>query len=48
MATTPQNAWHGFRGDGRRTTIDVGGFVHDNIEPYAGRPELLTTPTPPT
>ncbi|NMO57266.1 formate C-acetyltransferase [Actinoplanes sp. TBRC 11911] len=39
------NAWRGFRGTGWRETIDVAGFIHDNIEPYAGGPEFLTGPT---
>ncbi|WP_406063290.1 formate C-acetyltransferase [Micromonospora sp. NBC_00860] len=45
MATTSHEAWHGFRGTGWRETIDVGGFIHDNIEPYTGGPEFLTGPT---
>ena len=45
MATTSHDAWRGFRGTGWRETIDVGGFIHDNIEPYAGGPEFLTGPT---
>ncbi len=45
MAGTAHDAWRGFRGTGWRETIDVGGFIHDNIEPYAGGPEFLTGPT---
>nr|WP_221380755.1 formate C-acetyltransferase [Actinoplanes polyasparticus] len=45
MATTPQDAWRGFTGTDWRGTIDVGGFIHDNFEPYAGGPEFLTGPT---
>ncbi|MEU7841648.1 formate C-acetyltransferase [Micromonospora sp. NPDC049114] len=48
MATTSHEAWRGFRGTGWRETIDVGGFVHDNIEPYTGGSEFLTGPTPRT
>ncbi|MGC4860871.1 formate C-acetyltransferase [Micromonospora sp. DT41] len=48
MATTSHEAWRGFRGTGWRDTIDVGGFVHDNVEPYTGGPEFLTGPTPRT
>ncbi|MFI7602384.1 formate C-acetyltransferase [Actinoplanes sp. NPDC049681] len=45
MVTTAHDAWHGFRGTGWRKTIDVSGFIHDNIEPYAGGAEFLTGPT---
>ncbi|MFC7530113.1 formate C-acetyltransferase [Actinoplanes sp. GCM10030250] len=45
MATTSHDAWRGYRGTGWRETIDVGGFIHDNIEPYAGGPEFLAGPT---
>ncbi|MGC5382691.1 formate C-acetyltransferase [Micromonospora sp. DT68] len=48
MATTSHEAWRGFRGTVWRDTIDVGGFVHDNVEPYTGGPEFLTGPTPRT
>ena len=38
MVTTSPEAWRGFQGAGWRETIDVAGFIHDNIEPYtAGR-----------
>jgi formate C-acetyltransferase len=42
---TGSDAWRGFGGTGWRQTIDVGGFVHDNIQPYAGGPEFLSGPT---
>ncbi|MGW3894086.1 formate C-acetyltransferase [Micromonospora profundi] len=48
MATTSHEAWRGFRGTDWRDTIDVGGFVHDNVEPYTGGSEFLTGPTPRT
>ncbi|MFJ6169140.1 formate C-acetyltransferase [Micromonospora orduensis] len=48
MVTTSHEAWRGFRGTGWRETIDVGGFIHDNVEPYTGGPEFLTGPTPRT
>src|SRR3954452_4784393 len=39
------DAWRGFHGDAWRESIDVGRFIHDNLEPYAGGPEFLTGPT---
>ncbi|GAA0504953.1 formate acetyltransferase [Paractinoplanes deccanensis] len=45
MATTSRDAWRGFHGTGWRETIDVGGFISDNIEPYDGGAEFLTGPT---
>ncbi|MEV4346444.1 formate C-acetyltransferase [Actinoplanes sp. NPDC049596] len=45
MAPTSHDAWHGFRGTQWRETIDVGGFIHDNIEPYAGDASFLSGPT---
>ncbi|MFC8297868.1 formate C-acetyltransferase [Micromonospora orduensis] len=45
MVTTSHEAWRGFRGTGWRETVDVGGFIHDNVEPYTGGPEFLTGPT---
>jgi formate C-acetyltransferase len=45
MATTLHDAWRGFYGTGWRESIDVGGFIHDNIEPYTGGAEFLTGPT---
>ncbi|WBB81275.1 formate C-acetyltransferase [Micromonospora sp. WMMD882] len=45
MATTSHEAWRGFHGTGWRETIDVGAFIHDNIEPYTGGPEFLAGPT---
>nr|BFE71920.1 formate C-acetyltransferase [Actinoplanes digitatis] len=43
-----RTAWRGFTGSGWRETIDVGAFIHDNIEPYTGGQEFLTGPTPRT
>lgn len=48
MTITPRDAWRGFLGTGWRETIDVGAFIHDNIEPYAGDASFLTGPTPRT
>jgi formate C-acetyltransferase len=45
MGTTSHDAWRGFEGTGWRETIDVGRFIHDNIEPYVGGPDFLTGPT---
>ncbi|WP_436535771.1 formate C-acetyltransferase [Actinoplanes sp. HUAS TT8] len=45
MATTSHDAWRGFRGTGWRESIDVGGFIHDNIDPYSGDAEFLSGPT---
>lgn len=45
MVTTSHEAWRGFHGTGWRETIDVGAFIHDNIEPYTGGPEFLAGPT---
>src|SRR3954447_20648167 len=39
------DAWRGFHGDAWRESIDVGRFIHDNIEPYEDGPEFLTGPT---
>src|SRR3954452_4352236 len=39
------DAWRGFHGDAWRESIDVGRFIHDNLEPYAGGPEFLAGPT---
>ncbi|HWS39168.1 MAG TPA: pyruvate formate lyase family protein, partial [Actinoplanes sp.] len=44
-ATTSHEGWRGFRGTGWRESVDVGAFIHDNVEPYAGGPEFLTGPT---
>ena len=40
-----REAWRGFTGAGWRGNIDVGGFIHDNIEPYSGDADFLTGPT---
>jgi formate C-acetyltransferase len=45
MSDTSREAWRGFRGTGWQQTIDVGGFIRDNVEPYTGGPEFLTGPT---
>ncbi|WP_433788591.1 formate C-acetyltransferase [Actinoplanes sp. CA-252034] len=44
-ATTSHDAWRGFRGTGWRKSIDVGAFIHDNVEPYTGGSDFLTGPT---
>jgi formate C-acetyltransferase len=41
MDNASRNAWRGFAGTAWRNTIDVGEFIHDNIEPYAGGAEFL-------
>jgi formate C-acetyltransferase len=41
----PRAAWRGFTGTSWRDTIDVGAFIRDNVDPYAGGPEFLTGPT---
>jgi formate C-acetyltransferase len=43
-----KEAWRGFTGTGWRETVDVGAFIHDNIEPYEGGAGFLTGPTPRT
>lgn len=45
MGTTSERAWRGFRGNGWRATIDVGGFIRDNVETYPGGSEFLAGPT---
>ena len=48
MGSAHQDAWRGFRGSPWRETIDVGQFIHDNLEPYQGGPDFLAGPTPRT
>ena len=40
-----REAWRGFAGTGWRETVDVGAFIHGNVEPYTGGAEFLTGPT---
>jgi formate C-acetyltransferase len=42
---TSRDAWRGFRGDNWRETIDVGGFIRDNVEPYDGDAGFLAGPS---
>jgi formate C-acetyltransferase len=44
-ATSGVNAWQGFTGQTWRATIDVAGFIRDNVTPYIDGPEFLTGPT---
>jgi formate C-acetyltransferase len=45
MDNASRDAWRGFTGTAWRERIDVGEFIHDNIEPDTGGPEFLTGPT---
>ncbi|MET0425823.1 MAG: pyruvate formate lyase family protein, partial [Actinoplanes sp.] len=39
------DGWRGFAGHAWRDTIDVGGFIHDNVTPYTGNSDFLAGPT---
>ncbi|MET0492430.1 MAG: formate C-acetyltransferase [Actinoplanes sp.] len=45
MVQQSRQAWRGFTGQGWRDTIDVGGFIHDNVTPYEGDAAFLAGPT---
>src|SRR4051794_15210480 len=45
MVQERKAAWRGFTGDGWRDTIDVAGFIHDNVTPYGGDAGFLAGPT---
>jgi len=45
MSMMTREAWRGFHGTGWRSTVDVGAFIHDNVQPYAGGPQFLAGPT---
>jgi len=45
MASTSREAWRGFRGTGWRDSIDVGGFITDNVQSYTGGADFLAGPT---
>ncbi|RSM43492.1 formate acetyltransferase [Actinoplanes sp. ATCC 53533] len=48
MVQERSSAWRGFTGNGWRDTIDVAGFIHDNVTPYTGDAGFLAGPTPRT
>jgi len=45
MVQERRAAWRGFTGNGWRETIDVAGFIHDNVTPYEGDAAFLVGPT---
>ena len=45
MVQESKAAWRGFTGNGWRDTIDVAGFIHDNVTPYEGDAAFLAGPT---
>jgi formate C-acetyltransferase len=48
MVQERKEAWRGFTGATWRETIDVAGFIHDNVTPYTGDAAFLAGPTPRT
>ncbi|HET9516375.1 MAG TPA: pyruvate formate lyase family protein, partial [Actinoplanes sp.] len=42
---TGSDAWQGFTGQAWQSTIDVAGFIRDNVTPYEGGAEFLAGPT---
>ncbi|WP_433088845.1 formate C-acetyltransferase [Dactylosporangium sp. CA-052675] len=44
-AATGLAAWRGFQGGRWRDTVDVAGFIRDNVRPYTGDGAFLAGPT---
>jgi len=45
MTQERKDAWRGFTGKTWQETIDVAGFIHDNVTPYPGDATFLAGPT---
>ncbi|MFI7542517.1 formate C-acetyltransferase [Actinoplanes sp. NPDC049599] len=48
MVQERKDAWREFKGETWQQTIDVAGFIHDNVTPYTGDAAFLSGPTPRT